>query len=157
MEFIFIYKLKLFTLQSTYSIRTKFIFLMKPFEVWRGTKPFVVHIHISRNACFVHVPKVFCKKLDVKISKGLFLGHFNESKAYQIWDFEKCAIVITRHDLFNKASFMSTTFDNSSTTNFILSPIFLQEQLFHKIYMFVLEFLELFMTSIFHKQLLLTT
>jgi hypothetical protein len=29
--------------------------------------------------------------------------------------------------------------------------------LFHKIYMFVLEFLELFMTSIFHKQLLLTT
>jgi len=104
--------------------------------VWRSTKPFVAHIHIFGSASFVHVPKVFCKKFDVKSSKGLFLAHFNE-KVYRIWDFEKRAIVIIHHDLFNKASFMSITFDNSSTTKKKISPIFLQEQLFHKIYMFV--------------------
>jgi hypothetical protein len=104
--------------------------------VWRGKKPYVAHIHLFGSASFAHVPKVFCKKFNVKSSKGFFLGHFNE-KAYQIWDFEKCAIVITHHDLFNKGSFMSTTFDNSSTTTNFFSPMFLQEQLFHKIYIFV--------------------
>jgi len=108
-----------------------------PFEVWRGTKPFVAYIHIFGNASFVHVPKVFCKKLDVKSKKGFFFGHSNQNNAYQIWDFDKHAIVIIHHDLFNKASFMSTTFDKFSTTTIFFSLIFFQEQLIHKIYMFI--------------------
>jgi hypothetical protein len=44
-----------------------------PFEVWRGTKPFVTHIHIFGSASFVHVPKVFCKKLELKVAKVSFL------------------------------------------------------------------------------------
>jgi hypothetical protein len=76
------------------------------------------------------------------------------NKAYRIWDFEKRAIVITHHDLFNKASFMSQLLTNFQQQQKKF-PNFFQNQLLHKIYMFVLKNLELFMTSIFHEQFLL--
>lgn len=58
-------------------------------------------------------PKYFVRNLMLTVAKVFFLMR---NKAYWIWDFEKRAIVITHHDLFNKASFMSTTFDKFSTT-----------------------------------------
>ncbi len=153
MEFIFISRLKLFTLQFTYSIGIEFVFLMASHHLRCGEVQNLLlftYIFLGVHLLYMY-PKFFVRNLMLTVEKVFFLMR---NKAYRIWDFEKRAIVITHHDLFNKASFMSQLLTNFQQQQKKF-PNFFQNQLLHKIYMFVKKNLELFMTSIFHEQFLL--
>jgi hypothetical protein len=52
------------------------------FEAWIATKPSITHMKVFGSVCYVHVPKGLHGKLDSKNKLGLFMGYFDESKAY---------------------------------------------------------------------------
>jgi len=52
------------------------------FEAWIATKPFITNMKVCGSVCYVHVPKSLHGKLDSKSKLRLFMGYFDESKAY---------------------------------------------------------------------------
>ena len=48
---------------------------MTPYEVWKGYKPNVNHLHIFGCSAYAHIPKDERSKMDPKAKKSIFLGY----------------------------------------------------------------------------------
>ena len=58
-----------------------------PYEIYKGRKPNLTHLHIFGCKCFVHNNgKNNLGKFDPKSDKGIFLGYSNRSKAYRVFN-----------------------------------------------------------------------
>ena len=79
-----------------------------PFELYTGIKPSLSHLRPFGCPVFIHISTQLRKKLDAKSQKGIFLGYFEESKAYKIWDSEKKQIVTTRDLVFDESALLQT-------------------------------------------------
>ena len=57
---------------------------MTPYEIWRGKKPNLKHLHEFGSTCFVLNDKEHMNKFDPKISEGVFLGYSPNNRAYKV-------------------------------------------------------------------------
>jgi hypothetical protein len=67
------------------------------FEAWISTKPFVTLMKVFGSVYYVHVPKGLRGKLDSKNKFRHFMGYFDESKSYRIWNVVQWRIMVSRH------------------------------------------------------------
>ena len=58
---------------------------MTPYEVWKGYKPNVNHLHIFGCSAYAHIPKDERSKMDPKTKKRIFLGYDIGVKGYRLW------------------------------------------------------------------------
>ena len=57
---------------------------MTPYEIWRGKKLNLKHLHEFGRACFVLNDREHRRKFDLKSDKDVFLGYSLNSKAYKV-------------------------------------------------------------------------
>jgi len=58
-----------------------------PYELYKGRKPNIIHLHIFGCKCFIHNnAKENLGKFDLKVDEGIFLGYSNRNKAYRIFN-----------------------------------------------------------------------
>lgn len=69
-----------------------------PFEIWNGYKPNVKRIRVFGVDAYVHIPKEYRKKLDVKSWRGTFVGY--TVNGYRIWNPLRKEIVTARDVIF---------------------------------------------------------
>ena len=79
---------------------------LTPFELYTGIKPSVSHLRPFGCPVFIHIPTHLRKKLDAKSRQGTFVGYFEESKGYRVWDSVKKQIVTTRDIVFDEHAFL---------------------------------------------------
>jgi hypothetical protein len=71
-----------------------------PEEAWTGNKPSVAHLRVFGCTAYAHVPKERRTKLDSKTTKCIFLGYYEGSKAYRLYDPETKKVVKSRDVIF---------------------------------------------------------
>jgi len=71
-------------------------------EEWTGKKAAVGHLRVFGCEAYVHIPDACRAKLDPKSRKCLFLGYFEGSKAYRLFDLETKRIVKSRDVIFSE-------------------------------------------------------
>ena len=59
---------------------------MTPYEIWRGKKPKLKHLHEFGSTSFVLNDKEQRRKLDPKSDEGMFLGYSLNSRAYRVYN-----------------------------------------------------------------------
>lgn len=57
-----------------------------PYEMWTGKKPNIKHLRIFGSDAFVHVPKQFTKKMDLRAKKMILVGYSGDSENYRMYD-----------------------------------------------------------------------
>ena len=62
---------------------------MTLYEIWRGKKPNLKHLHDFGSTCFVLNDREHIRKFDPNSDKGMFLGYSLNSKAYRVYN--KCS------------------------------------------------------------------
>nr|GFB04186.1 retrovirus-related Pol polyprotein from transposon TNT 1-94 [Tanacetum cinerariifolium] len=70
---------------STYilnQILTRAIIGKTPYELLRGRKPTLDYFRVFGSKCFILITKDYLTKFDSKSYEGVFLGYFQNSKAY---------------------------------------------------------------------------
>ncbi|KAM2377527.1 hypothetical protein ACFX1X_044117 [Malus domestica] len=65
---------------------TKALRNVTPFEAYSGRKPEVAHLKVFGSLCYVHIPSELRQKLDVKSTKGIFVGYATCEKGYKVYD-----------------------------------------------------------------------
>lgn len=70
--------------------------------IWYKRKPSVSHLRVFGLDAYVHVPKEFCKKLNSKSRKGVFMGYSPTSKAYCVWNNELRSIEESHNVIFHE-------------------------------------------------------
>jgi hypothetical protein len=58
---------------------------ISPYEAFWGTKPRLDWLRTYGSRCWALVPKATRRKGDFKSVEGIFVGYFNDSKAYKVW------------------------------------------------------------------------
>lgn len=81
---------------------TKAVKGMTPYELWTGMKPVVSHLRPFGCLAYVHVSKSNRDKLDVKSSRGIFLGYSRTSRAWRVWDINSQSLIETRDVIFEE-------------------------------------------------------
>ena len=81
---------------------TKAVKGMTPVQLWSGMKPVVGHLRPFGCPAYVHVPKSNRDKLDVKSSRGIFLGYSRTSRAWRVWDIASQSIIESRDVIFEE-------------------------------------------------------
>ena len=77
-----------------------------PYELYKGRKPNLSHLHIFGCKCFIHNNgKDNLGKFDPKSDEGIFLGYSNRSKAYRIYNKRTCVVEESVHVVFSKTEF----------------------------------------------------
>ncbi|XP_018403755.1 PREDICTED: retrovirus-related Pol polyprotein from transposon TNT 1-94 [Cyphomyrmex costatus] len=71
-----------------------------PEEAWSNRKPDLQHLRIFGCKAMAHIPKQLRKKWDAKSSEYIFVGYYEDSKAYRLWDPEHRSIVKARDVIF---------------------------------------------------------
>ena len=72
-----------------------------PYELFKGRKPNLSHLHIFGSKCFIHNNgKDNLGKFDPKSDEGLFLGYSNRSKAYRVFNKRTCIVEESVHVVF---------------------------------------------------------
>ena len=61
---------------------------MTPYEIWRGKKPNLKHLHEFGSTYFVLNDREHRRKFDPKSDEGIFLGYSPNSIAYMVYN--KC-------------------------------------------------------------------
>ena len=65
------------------------LILNKPsYELFKGRKPNISYFHQFGCTCYILNNNVYLKKFDVKAQRGIFLGYFERSKAYKVYNSE---------------------------------------------------------------------
>ena len=57
---------------------------MTPYEIWRGKKHNLKHLHEFGSTCFVLNDRDHIRKFVPKIDEGVFLGYSPNSRAYRV-------------------------------------------------------------------------
>lgn len=69
-----------------------------PYELLKGRKPNLSHLHVFSCKCFVlHNGKENLGKFDAKVDEGIFLGYSQSSKSFRVYN--KC--LLTVEELFH--------------------------------------------------------
>lgn len=58
---------------------------LSPYEAFWGKKPNIDWLQTYGCKCWALIPKIIQKKRQYKSVKGIFIGYFDNSKAYKIW------------------------------------------------------------------------
>ena len=56
-----------------------------PYEAFWGSKPKIDWLRTYGSKCWALIPKASRQKGTYKSVKGVFVGYFNDSKAYKVW------------------------------------------------------------------------
>lgn len=72
-----------------------------PFEALYGYNPLVSHIRVFWRKEFSHVPKEDRRKLDSKAIKCIFIGYFDNHKAYKMFDPSTHKVFARRDGVFH--------------------------------------------------------
>ena len=75
---------------------------MTPYEVWKGYKPNVNHLHIFECSAYAHIPKDERSKMDPKAKKSIFLGYGISVKGYGLFDTDTSKVFHSRDVTFNE-------------------------------------------------------
>ena len=67
-------------------IPTKSLSHKTPFEALYGYKPEVGHLRVFGSKVFSHIPKHDRRKLDANSIKCIFIGYYDDHKAYKMFD-----------------------------------------------------------------------
>ena len=94
---------------------------MIPYEAWFGIRPSLAHTRIFECDTYIHVLKEKRNKLQSKSQFGMFLGYFDESKAYHIWNKVTHKVCVT-HDIIFHKNVTSMTSSIPATTYAQLPP-----------------------------------
>jgi hypothetical protein len=57
-----------------------------PYEIWHGVKLAISHYKVFGCFVYVFINKKMRSKLDVKITKLVFVGYINTNKGYRLWE-----------------------------------------------------------------------
>lgn len=71
-----------------------------PYEMWVGKKPMLSHLRIFGSVAYVHTPKQFTKKLDLRGKKMILVGYEGDSTNYRVYDPSTKSVIITRDATF---------------------------------------------------------
>ena len=72
------------------------------FEAYFGVPPSVAHLRPFGCPTFVHVPAPLRRKLDPKAQQGIFVGYYDESKAFRVWIPGQSRVVTSRDVTFDE-------------------------------------------------------
>ena len=67
-----------------------------PEEAWSGQKKTVTHMRVFDCVAYAHVPDQLRKKLDSKGEKCVFIGYYDESKAYKLYNPSTKKLIVSR-------------------------------------------------------------
>ena len=71
------------------------------YEPWRGKRPNISYFNSFGCECFILNTKDQLAKLDSKMDKGIFLGYFDTSKAYIVFNTRTLVVEESIHVKFN--------------------------------------------------------
>jgi len=71
------------------------------YELFKGRKPNISYFHQFGCTCYILNNKVYLKKFDAKALKGIFLGYFERSKAYRLYNSETLCVEESMHVKFD--------------------------------------------------------
>jgi len=57
-----------------------------PYELWKGRKPNISYFHPFGLKCFILNTKDNLGKIDLKSENGIFLGYFETSNAFRVYN-----------------------------------------------------------------------
>ena len=90
-----------------------------PYELYKGRKPNLTHLHIFGCKCFAHNNgKDNLGKFDPKSDEGIFIGYSNRSKAYRIFDKRTRLVEESIHVVFCESKINGSLDDDDEVNNF---------------------------------------
>ena len=72
-----------------------------PYQAWRGMKPSVSHLEVFGCPAYSLIPTQHHHKLDEKLVKCVFIGHYLDSKTYKLYNPNTCKIILSRDVVFH--------------------------------------------------------
>jgi hypothetical protein len=72
-----------------------------PYELFRGRKPNISYFHQFGCTCYILNNKVHLKKFDSKACKRIFIGYFERSKSYRVYNSETNTVEESMHVRFD--------------------------------------------------------
>ena len=84
-----------------------------PFEKWYIRQPDISHLRVFGSPAYAHIPKELRKKLNSKTKECLFFGYSNTSKAYRLWDPERCSVILSQDVVFDEDSTLHVTMNSN--------------------------------------------
>lgn len=75
---------------------------MTPHHLWYGNPLDLSHLRIFGSDCFYTIPTKNVKKLDARANPAIFVGYFNQSKGYKLWDPAKRKMIVSRDVTFRE-------------------------------------------------------
>jgi hypothetical protein len=107
---------------ATYTLnRTPTDSHVTPYELWFKKKPHLGPLRIFGCTAYIHIPNCDRKKLDVKSTRCMFIGYYDTTKAYRLWDPATRRIKISRDVSFDELSLASSS-DNPDMKHSIPQP-----------------------------------
>ena len=82
---------------------------MTPYEVWRGKKPNLKHLHDFGSTCFVLNDREHMRKFDPKSGEGMFLEYSPNSIAYRVINKHSKTIMESANVVVNDQGTVSTS------------------------------------------------
>jgi hypothetical protein len=73
-----------------------------PYEEFWGKRPKIDWMRTYGSTCWAMIPKTLRKKGDYKATEGIFVGYFDDSKAYKIWIPRTRSIIKSRDVIFDE-------------------------------------------------------
>ena len=77
---------------------------MSPYEAFWGTKPRLDWLRTYGCKCWALIPKAIRRKGEYKSVEGIFIGYFNDSKAYKVWVPHTHSILKARDVIFDESN-----------------------------------------------------
>ena len=77
---------------------------MTPYEAFWGLKPRVDWLRIYGCKCWVMIPKPRRRKGEFKSVEGIFMGYYDDSKAYKVWIPRTHTLIKSRDVVFDEKS-----------------------------------------------------
>jgi len=71
------------------------------YELFKGRKPNISYFHQFGCICYILNNKLYLKKFDAKAQRGIFVGYFERSKAYKVYNSETLCVEESMHVKFD--------------------------------------------------------
>jgi len=85
-----------------------------PYEMWYNHLPVVQHFRVFGSLCYASIPKHQCNKLGARSCKCVFLGYYDTSKAYSLYE-EENKFILSRDVIFLESDKSNSTIDKQLT------------------------------------------
>jgi hypothetical protein len=94
-----------------------------PEEVWTGKPPSIAHLRTFGCVAYAHVAKEKRTKLESKSVKCIFLGYYEGSKAWRLYNPVKKQVIKSRDVIFKEDSEMSGKTPSESSGSMFELPV----------------------------------